>query len=118
MSEKRGPMLAAQLQRVISDVLRSDYSSPTAALCSVLKVEISPDLSHARVFFTVYGTEEQRLAAFTGLKRAEGFFRHQAAGRLKLRKMPDLHFFLDDSIEYSVKISQIINQLHKDEPHA
>lgn len=112
MANNRIERLSAQLQRALSDILRNDLNDPRVqTLCSIVKVELTNDLAHCKVYLTVYGTEEEQKSAFSAVAKAKGFIRHQLAGKVDMRKLPELHFVADDSIAYSVRISQLIDQI-------
>jgi ribosome-binding factor A len=73
-------------------------------------VELSRDQSHAKVFFTVLGPPSAAGEAQEGLQRAAGFLRSQLAHRLTIRKVPELHFAFDESVERGVRLSRLIDE--------
>jgi len=77
---------------------------------------VSGDLRHAKIFVSVMGDEEEKKSTMEALRHATGFLRHELAGRLTLRFMPDIAFRLDSSIEHGSHILDLINQLGTKEP--
>lgn len=100
------------IRQEISDLLRRQVKDPrVTGLITVTEVETVPDLRHAKVFVSVMGTEEEKSAALAGLTAAAGFLRHELVGRLSLRRVPDLTFVRDDSIERGARLLQIMHDL-------
>ena len=83
-------------------------------LISIVRVEVTNDLSHSTVYVSAMQGLEQANTAVSGLKSASGFIRRELGRRLKLRHVPELHFLATDSIEYSANISKILNSLRSD----
>lgn len=115
MDNKRNSKLAAQMQRILSGILQEDLNDPrVASMCSVLRVEVTNDLSYAKVYLSILAkNKEEEDECFAAILKASAFIRRQLAARLSLRKVPELRFMRDDSIAYSVKISQILHDLEK-----
>lgn len=113
MANQRSERLATEIQRALSEILRNDINDPRVGeLCSILRVELSADLSYCKAFLTVYGSEEEQNNAFLAVQRATPFIKRQLGNKVRMRKLPELKFILDDSIAYSVRIGQLINQLN------
>jgi ribosome-binding factor A len=108
-NQQRLRRVADQIQRELSGLLRSELKDPRVGLITITGVEVSPDLAHAKVFFTTLGDAQSLLRTEEGLKRAAGFLRAQLGGRLKLRITPELHFRYDASVEQGVRLSQLID---------
>ena len=103
--------IAEQIQRELADVIRLELKDPrVAALVTITDVEVSPDQSHAKVFFTLLGDSKKIVETAEGLKRAAGFLRTQLAQRVKLRTVPQLEFKYDSSVERGVKLSRLIDE--------
>lgn len=86
-------------------------------LISIVRVEVTNDLSHASVYVSAMQGLEQAHTAVQGLKSASGFIRRELSHRLKLRHVPELHFLATDSIEYSANISRILKDLSEEGSH-
>jgi ribosome-binding factor A len=80
-------------------------------LISVTEVETAGDLSSAKVFISVMGSEEDRKAALAALRGATGFFRHMLLPRLRLRRVPDLLFRADTSLERGDRVLGLLKQI-------
>ena len=109
--EKLGELITAEL----SDLLRTRLKDPRVGFASITRVDVSGDLRHAKVFVSVMGTPEEQAATMKGLKNANGFLRHELAGRLTLRYMPELAFKLDTSIEEGARILDLIHKVEMEE---
>ena len=116
MQYKRSDRLGLQIQRALADILRNELHDPRiGTLCSIIRVELSNDLQYCKVFITVYGTEEEKQQTFIGLEKAKGFIKRRLSERIQVRKMPELTFVPDDSIAYSIHISELLNQIKEEE---
>lgn len=103
-----------EVQRVLAETIRSGLKDPRVSpLTSVVAVEVAPDLANAKVWISVLGNEDQQKATITGLKNAEGYLRNQLAKTINLRHTPELHFILDQSIEYGVHMSHLISEVNQ-----
>jgi ribosome-binding factor A len=101
--------VADQIQRELSGLLRAELKDPRVGMITITGVEVSPDLAHARVFFTTLGDAQSLSRTEMGLLHASGFLRTQLGKRLKLRVTPELHFRHDVSVERGVRLSQLID---------
>jgi ribosome-binding factor A len=102
------------LRAEISDLLRTGLRDPRIGLATVVRVEVSGDLRHARVLTSVLGSEEDRVRTVEALQHARGFIRSQLAARLRrIRVMPELTFQLDRGAEHSQRIHEILEELHE-----
>ena len=104
------------MQEEIADLLLRHLKDPRLVLATVSRVEVSPDLRHARVYVSHVGSEAEQQAAMEGFQHAAGFIRSQLGKRLRLRYVPTLDFQLDTSIAYGVRISSLLHQLLPSEP--
>ncbi|MDD3570824.1 MAG: 30S ribosome-binding factor RbfA, partial [Lachnospiraceae bacterium] len=82
-------------------------------LTSVIRVETTSDLKYCKVFISVLGNDEEKDGVMKGLKNAGGYIRHLLAERVNLRNTPELLFKLDNSVEYSVRMNALINEISK-----
>ena len=107
-SSGRPQKLGDQIQREVSDLLQHELRDPRVARVTVTAVDVSPDLSHAKVFFTLL--EKDRLEdTLAGLKRSAGFLRSALARRIKLYTTPQLRFEYDESVERGDHLSRLID---------
>ncbi len=79
-------------------------------MVSVTAVRVTKDLRYAKVYTSVFGSEEEKKDAMAALKNASGFVRREIGQRIQLRYTPEITFLLDDSIEHGVHISNLINE--------
>ena len=80
------------------------------------KADVSPDLKSAKIYISVYGkNREEEAATFAEIQKHAGFIRHELAQVMTMRTVPELHFFVDDSMEYGDKIDRIIKGIHDTE---
>ena len=110
MADSRRARIADQIQRELAEAIRLELRDPRVGLITLTGVELSGDQSHAKVFFTVLGAESAARDAAEGLQRAAGFLRSQLAHRLTTRKVPELHFEFDESVERGVRLSRLIDE--------
>ena len=92
-------------------MLQKKVSDPRLSFVTVTAVEISADLRQARIYVSTIGDQEARQEMLAGLKHATGFLRHELAARSALRYVPSLTFHLDDSLERSQRIMQLLDKL-------
>ena len=108
-NQQRLRRVADQIQRELSGLLRAALKDPRVGMVTLTSVEVSPDLAHAKVFFTMLGDADALARTETGLKRAAGFLRVELGHRLKLRVTPELRFVHDESVERGVRLSKLID---------
>ena len=99
------------LRQEIGRILAKDVQDPHVGFATVTKVETTPDLRHARVWVSVIGGAPERVETLAALARAMGYVRHELGVRLRLRRIPALHVFLDDSAERSTRVLRILDEL-------
>ncbi len=105
-----------EVQRELSSLLLTEVKDPRIApMTSVSAVEVASDLKTAKVFISVLGDEETKASTMKGIKSAAPFLRSQLAKTLNLRNTPDLRFVLDDSIEYGIRMTNMIASMHLSE---
>lgn len=115
MQYKRSDRLGLEIQRALADIIRNDlHDQRVSTLASIVKVDLSSDLSYCKVYITVYGTDEEKENTFIGLEKAKGFIKRQLSSLVKMRKMPEITFVPDDSIAYSIHISEILNKINEE----
>ena len=104
----------------INDLLRSELSEligrtlkdpRLAGLVSITQVEVTSDLRHARVYVSVFGSDEEQASSLKALRSASGFLRHEVAQRVILRHMPELEFQLDSSLEQGDHILRLLKEV-------
>ena len=104
----RPQRLGDLIQREVSELIRLELRDPRVGMLTITSVDVSPDLSHAKVFFTLL--EKDKLEdTLHGLKRSAGFLRSQLAKRIKMYTTPELRFEYDESVERGDRISRLID---------
>ena len=112
----RSARIADQIQRSLAEVIRLELRDPRVGLVTLTGVELSRDQSHAKVFFTVLGAASEADYALEGLTRAAGFLRSELARQLTTRKVPELHFAYDESVERGIRLTRMIDEAVKPPP--
>ena len=106
----RRERVGEQIRGELSGILQQELRDPRMGWVTVTRVEMSPDLCHAQVFVSFYGAESDRQAGLRVLQHAGGFVRAELGHRIRRRQTPELHFRLDDSIEQSQRIHDLLKQ--------
>lgn len=115
MSSRRLDRLNSLLKEVISDVINKEVRNPhLPKLITITKVDITSDLSHAKVYFSVIGNQEQKKKALSVLESSSSFIRVQASHQVSMRHFPDLHFILDESVETQIHMEELIAKIQKE----
>lgn len=107
-----------EVQKELGNIIRGDIKDPRISpLTSVVAVEVAPDLKSCKVYISVLGDEEAQRDTIKGLKSAEGYIRTKLAKSINLRNTPQLTFVLDQSIEYGVNMSKLIDEVNRNISH-
>lgn len=105
----RAQRVSGQLRRELAQLIQLEVKDPAVGLVSVSDVEVTRDLSHAKVFITVFN-EADAEASIKALKRAAGFLRSRLGNELRMRSVPMLHFLHDDSVEKGQHMDELIER--------
>ena len=108
-NSQRAQRVGDQIQRELADLLRLHVKDPRIGMVTVTAVEVSPDLSHAKIFFTHLAGKEHATTAVEAIEHSAGYLRTELAHRFKLYSVPQLHFVYDDSIESGLRLSKLID---------
>jgi ribosome-binding factor A len=104
----RPQRLGDLIQREVSDLIRLEVRDPRVGMITITSVDVSPDIKHAKIFFTVL--EKEKLPeTLAGLNRSAGFLRSQLAKRLQMYTTPELRFVYDESVERGDHLSRLID---------
>jgi ribosome-binding factor A len=110
VSQGRPQKVADLIQRELSELIRLEVRDPRVGMLTITSVDVSPDLSHAKVFITLL--QKERLEdTLQGLRRASGYLRSQLAKRMKLYTTPELRFVYDESVERGDRLSRLIDSV-------
>lgn len=110
----RADRVSGLIQKVLSELLKTDIHDPRLAMATITGVKMSRDLKLARIYFAIYGDSQKSEAAAQGFESARGFIKRSLARRLGLRYMPDLQFFYDESYDYGSHIEQLLEKISTD----
>ena len=104
-----------EVQKELSNIIRGEIKDPRInPLTSVVAVEVAPDLKTCKAYISVLGDQDAVDSTFAGLNSAMGYIRRELAHSVNLRNTPEIRFVLDQSIEYGVKMSKMIDEVTKD----
>ncbi len=101
-----------EVLKELSNIIRSEIKDPRInPMTSVESVEVAPDLKTCKAYISVLGDEQSQKDTITGLKSAEGYIRRELARTVNLRNTPEIKFILDQSIEYGINMSKLIDEV-------
>jgi ribosome-binding factor A len=115
MSKVRANRVGEQLKKEIGEIFQRELKDPRIGFLTVTAVDMTGDLSQAKVFISVLGSEEQRENSLNAIAKASGFIRSEIGKRIRLRHTPELIFKLDESIDYGSKIEKLLQDLNQDQ---
>lgn len=114
MGFTRTSRLSEEIRRVISSSIQNDIKDPRVPiLTSVTKVDVTKDLKYAKVYISVFGEQDKKEKCIEGLKSASGYIRKEVGSKIKMRHVPELSFEIDNSIEYGMHISKLLQDVNK-----
>jgi ribosome-binding factor A len=114
---RRTDRLNVQLRQEITLLVRGEVRDPRVALATITAVQTSPELDHAKVYFTTLGDEDERKEVLAGLRSAAAFMRRELGKRLHIRRVPELHFTVDKVEEEAQRIERLLYEaLPRDVP--
>jgi ribosome-binding factor A len=112
-NSRRVARVASLIKREVSQMLMSGIKDDRvgAGMVSITDVDVSGDLQHAKIFVSIYGTDEARAETMAGLQAATGYVRSELGQRIRLRRTPEVLFKEDRSVERGTRVLSLINQL-------
>jgi len=114
-SNNRISRINDEILKEVSTILRTEVKDPRIGIMTtVIRVDTTQDLKYCKVYISVLGDEEDKKNVMQGLKNANGFIRRLIAQRVNLRMTPEFTFKLDESTEYAVHMSTLINKISSD----
>jgi ribosome-binding factor A len=99
-----------QVQRDLSEIIRSELKDPRVGMVTITGVEVTPDYAHATVFFTLMDGKNSVEDTLFGLRKSAGYLRSALGKRIKIHQIPELHFKYDESLERGISLSALIDQ--------
>jgi ribosome-binding factor A len=117
-TNRRVSRVAELIKREVSQMLLNGIKDDRVGtgMVSVTDVDVSGDLQHAKIFVSIYGTQEAKAETMAGLKSATGYVRSELGARVRLRRTPEVMFIEDDSLERGTKLLSLLNRLQQDRP--
>lgn len=103
--------LDEQFREEISKLLMKGLKDPRVGFVTISRVEITNDLSYAKVYISVLGLDREKASSLIGLRNSSGFIRTYLGKALKIRKIPQLNFVLDESLDHAMHIEEILAEL-------
>jgi ribosome-binding factor A len=115
-TNRRVSRVASLLQQEVSQMLLNDIKDDRvgAGMVSITDVDVSGDLQHAKIYVSIYGTEEARKETMAGLQSATGFVRRELGKRIRLRRTPEVRFIEDRGIERGDRMLALLNRLSEE----
>jgi len=111
----RAERVSMKIQQAITELLSKKMQDPRMEMATVSGVRMSPDLSFAYVYVTVFGDKKRIRDAMEGFRKSKGFIKKSIAPKLGLRIMPDLRFIHDDSFDEAARLDALIDAAPKGE---
>jgi ribosome-binding factor A len=114
MAKFRTGRVGEQIKKEISSLIQTELKDPRIGFVTVTGVEVTGDLSLARVYLSILGSEEEKAETLKSLQRAKGFLRTELGRRIRLRLTPEIEFRFDSSIEYGSRIEALLHELNRE----
>jgi len=114
-ASRRSRKLSEQIRNDLSWIIENRLKDPKKGFITLTYVKLSSDMKLASVYYTVLGEEESRKITQDVLNRSISFLRHELRDKLKVRYLPELRFFYDDTFDYSQKISNLMSKIHDED---
>ncbi|MDU4697191.1 MULTISPECIES: 30S ribosome-binding factor RbfA [Paenibacillus] len=111
MAKNRTGRVGEQIKKELSVLIQSELKDPRIGFVTVTGVEVTSDLSQAKVYLSVFGDEEKKNESLKGLEKATGFLRTEIGKRVRLRHTPELIFKIDESIAYGSRIEKLLGEI-------
>lgn len=110
MAKKRVARLNEQLKRELTTLLQFEVKDPRVGAVTITDVEVTPDLYHAKVYFSTTAEDEERELTEQGLRAASGFLRTELGRRMHIRRAPELHFTFDNTLQHAMHIERLLQE--------
>jgi len=112
---KRSDRIGEAIREVISSILLREINDPRIQFVSVMRVEVSSDLQHAKIFVSIIGSDDKKQEAFEGLKSARGFIQRKLGKRIRLRCTPEISFKMDTSVDDGMHIYELLQEIKNED---
>ncbi|MFH0802176.1 MAG: 30S ribosome-binding factor RbfA [bacterium] len=114
MTQQRKERVEGLLQQVVCEILQ-EIKDPRVGFLTVTGIKMTPDLRHAKIYFSVIGDDQARETTLQGLKSAKGFVRTELGKKIRLRFIPEIDFIVDRSLDHGLKIFGLLKQVQSEE---
>lgn len=111
MARIRVSRVGEQIKKELSQIIQHEIKDPRVGFVTVTAVEMSGDLQIAKVYISIFGTEEEKEKTFVALDKAKGYMRSEIGKRIRIRYIPELSFVVDESLEHSDHINKLLNDV-------
>jgi ribosome-binding factor A len=109
----RPDRVADQIRAEVAELLTRELQDPGLGFVTVTRVQVTPDLQIARIYYTSLGDDRARRATRRALDRATPFIRRQIGSRLRLRRVPEIQFAFDESVEQHERLERLLQEIHQ-----
>lgn len=116
MSRRRQERMSIEIQKIMARIIQEEIKDPRIDFTSlsITRVDVSNDLSHARIYVSVLGDNEKQDETMQALQKAKGYIRTELVQHLRVKHAPELEFRLDRSIEHGIRISSLLDELKEE----
>ncbi|MNE16596.1 Ribosome-binding factor A [compost metagenome] len=115
MAKNRTGRVSEQIKKELSVLIQSELKDPRIGFVTVTGVDVTNDLSQAKIYLSVFGDEEAKKESLKGIEKANGFLRTELGKRMRLRHTPELIFKFDESIAYGSRIEKLLGDITHEE---
>lgn len=115
MASTRQNKVRQLLKQEVSDIIRREIKDPRLGFLTVTDAEITADLKHSKVYVTILGDEQERKQSMDVLKHAQHFIRQEFGKRVRMKILPDIQFFYDESVDRGVRIFELLEEIKRDD---
>jgi ribosome-binding factor A len=105
---KRSEKVADLIKKEISQILLEELKDPRIGFVTITKVALSDDLRIAKIYYSVFGGEQDKEESYEGLESAKGYIKRELGKKVRLKYMPEITFIFDDSLEYGDHIEELL----------
>ena len=115
MGQLRAEKVQEFIKQEISKMILNELKDPRIGFVTVTQVEVDNDLRHAKIYVSLMGSDEQKANTWQGLQKALGYMRSEVGKRIRLRLTPELSLHLDESLDYSTRIQELLLKIKREE---
>jgi ribosome-binding factor A len=118
MAKYRGNRINEEMRKEISSIIQNDIKDPRlTAMISVTKVDVTKDLRYAKVYVSLFGSDDSKKSTLDALKSSSGFIRREIGHRINLRYTPEIIIEIDNTIEQGMHIDALLEKIKEKEHH-